>query len=66
MEKKCKNCNGTGGWDISVPCDPMDIEFISDGEPMRLGYKDCFWCKGTGEISEERISEVKKIKKSIK
>ena len=63
---KCQNCNGEGGWNIAVPCSPENTMWISDGECMELGFKECFWCKGTGKISEERLKEVKKLKKKSK
>lgn len=63
-EIDCKNCNGEGGWDVGIPCSPEDTMWISDGESMELGFKECFWCKGKGTLTEERILEVKKLKKS--
>ena len=62
---KCKNCNGEGGWEIAVSCSPEDTMWIDDGECMAFGYKECFWCKGTGKITKKRILEVKKNKKEI-
>ena len=60
---KCQNCNGEGGWDIAVKCSPENTMWISDGDCMELGFKECFWCKGTGQISKDRITEVKELKK---
>ena len=62
-EKECPNCKGNGGFDVGIPCSPENIMYISDGECMELGWKDCFWCSGKGKTTEERILEVKKIKK---
>jgi len=59
---KCKNCNGAGGWDVSVPCSPEDVMWVSDGECMELGWKECFYCKGVGQLTKERLKEVQKIK----
>lgn len=59
---KCKNCNGIGGWNISVSCSPEDTMFISDGESMEMGWKDCFYCNGAGKLTKERLKEVNKIK----
>ena len=52
---KCKNCNGIGGWNISVSCSPEDTMFISDGESMEMGWKDCFYCNGAGKLTKERL-----------
>ena len=60
--KKCINCNGSGGWDIAVPADGVDVMWVSDGECMELGYKKCYWCDGKGELDEKRISEMQKLK----
>ena len=63
---KCENCDGNGGWDIPVPCSPENTMWIDDGDCMELGYKKCFFCNGSGEISKERLNEVKKIKRKNK
>lgn len=62
-EKECPNCKGNGGFEVGIPCDPNYTIYISDGECMELGWKDCFWCSGKGKVTEERILEVKNIKK---
>jgi len=62
----CKNCDGEGGWNIAIPTSPENTMWISDGESMELGWKKCFYCKGTGKITLERLKEVKNIKKKPK
>lgn len=59
---KCPNCNGEGGWDIGVPCGPDEVMWVSDGDLMTLGFKECYFCAGTGEISKEKLAEYKKLK----
>jgi len=61
--EKCINCNGQGGWDIAVQTSAENVMWVSGGDYMELGYKECYWCKGSGKISVERLEEMKKLKK---
>jgi hypothetical protein len=64
--KECTNCSGQGGWDIAVPTSADNVMWIDDGECMELGFKQCFWCGGSGKISEEREKKMKALKKKKK
>jgi hypothetical protein len=61
--KECKNCSGNGGFEIGVPCSPDEVMWVSDGELMTLGWKDCYCCKGSGKVTDTDYKKFKEWKK---
>lgn len=61
--KVCPNCNGAKGWEVAIETSPENVMWYSDGEFFELGYKECFWCSGTGRVTNKRIKEMKKLKR---
>ena len=61
--KECPNCKGEGGFEVSVQTTVDDMMWYDDGDFYTLINKECFWCSGTGKITNKRIKEVKKMKR---
>jgi hypothetical protein len=61
--RDCPNCNGKGGWEVEVQTSIDDMMWYDDGDFYELINKECFWCSGTGRITNKRIKEVKKMKR---
>jgi len=61
--KVCPNCKGEKGWEVGVETSPENTMWCSDGVCYELGYKECFYCSGTGRTTNKRIKEIKKMKR---
>lgn len=65
-EAKCPNCSGEGGFEVVVECSANNVNWYSVSDHFELEHKDCFWCEGKGQITDGRIREIKKMKRSPK